>query len=89
MNTLELKYDACNSAAADDEQVCNLAGRKDVEQNVLTSREMCERLFVERVASPLDAGFYIKTYLSIISPLFANGNPARSVQEKTSNLACN
>ena len=27
---LELKYDARNNAAADDEQVCNLAGRKDV-----------------------------------------------------------
>ena len=55
---LELKYDARNNAAAD-EQVCNLAGRKDVRRNMLTSREMCERLFVERVASPLDAGLNI------------------------------
>ena len=27
---LDLKYDACNNAADDDEQVCNLAGKKDV-----------------------------------------------------------
>ena len=46
---LELKYDARNNAAAADEQVCNLAGRKDVRRNMLTSREMCERLFVARV----------------------------------------